>query len=739
MVKKLLYIGHVFHLKTRSNDFFVDILKEEYDITYISYSPYTNTYEGIEIAKKEVYEVLLTWQIMPKMEFLLNNFRFKQGVYIPMYDDAGVRKNVCWHEYKDFKIICFSKTLYNQLRPKGYMVYYIQYFPKPYENIDFGDMKSVFFWQRREDINLDLVRTLLDNIEVNKIHIHKALDPHHHFKESGVFTDKSITYSEWFDTPDEMHDIMMKSALYIAPRAYEGIGMSFLEAMAMGRCVIAPDNPTMNEYIEDGYNGFLYNLGAPRPLSINSIGSVQKNTVQYMKNGYEKWEKKKRDILKWIGKEEIEPTVSVITVVNRDEENYDGIIDSLCRCIESVHSQLYRNIQHLVVADINNPAFFNCIKKYASLGWIENCWESGNHRYEMMSQRIKGEYVTILDADSYFCDKKAIGETVCSLKNSQCDFSFAGCKIEKEDGRVWKEKLPIGGFAVQLPFNYQTMLMKKNVFLDISGIDTKFLDVAVYKYVFDAIMSGENYIKQDLDLIVVKDREHKEKQWELEKAEVFSSIALKYEEDISIEKAFSCLNEKKYPVSLYGKIFESATEKIKNEMKQAIDYTDQKESMVYFKYGKVFIQSQISDQDNSLSIELDLLKRDLDAKETRIHKFKSYFDLLNEWLRLDLQGKSLESYFIKNGYKTVAIYGIGEIGSRLYEALASGISVEVIYAIDKNRKSYLSLPVYNLDQSLPVVDVVVVSTNNIFEEVAKSLRDKVTATIVSIDDVIFEL
>ena len=201
----------------------------------------------------------------------------------------------------------------------------------------------------------------------------------------------------------------------------------------------------------------------------------------------------------------------------------------------------------------------------------------------------------------------------------------------------------------------------------------------------------------------------------------------------------SCLREKKCPVSLYEKIVGSAIEKIKNEMKQAIDYVDLEEGMIHFKYDKVFIQGKISDRDSSLSVEVELLKRNLDAKDARIHKFKSYFDLLNEWLRLELQGKSVESYFIKNGYKTVAIYGIGEIGSRLYEALASGISVEVIYAIDKNRKSYLSLPVYNLDQSLPVVDVVVVSTNNIFEEVAKSLRNKVTATIVSIDDVIFEL
>ena len=76
--------------------------------------------------------------------------------------------------------------------------------------------------------------------------------------------------------------------------------MSFLEAMASGRCVIAPDYPTMNEYIKNGETGFLYNYKKPELLTILNVREIQKNTAEYIKQGYEKWEKEKYKIFDYI-------------------------------------------------------------------------------------------------------------------------------------------------------------------------------------------------------------------------------------------------------------------------------------------------------------------------------------------------------------------------------------------------------------------------------------------------------
>ena len=102
----------------------------------------------------------------------------------------------------------------------------------------------------------------------------QALDPEQKFDEPGALLAAKLEISEWYDTREEMIKDMEKSAVYIAPRLYEGIGMSFLEAMAHGRCVIAPDNPTMNEYITDKVTGYLYNPNQIVPLSLDRIKEI---------------------------------------------------------------------------------------------------------------------------------------------------------------------------------------------------------------------------------------------------------------------------------------------------------------------------------------------------------------------------------------------------------------------------------------------------------------------------------
>ena len=78
--------------------------------------------------------------------------------------------------------------------------------------------------------------------------------------------------------------------------------MSFLEAMAMGKSVIAVNNPTMNEYIEDKKTGYLFDLKNPSEIDISNILKVQENAYKFMKDGYEKWKKDKYKIITFLKK-----------------------------------------------------------------------------------------------------------------------------------------------------------------------------------------------------------------------------------------------------------------------------------------------------------------------------------------------------------------------------------------------------------------------------------------------------
>lgn len=129
----------------------------------------------------------------------------------------------------------------------------------------------------------------------------------------------------------------------------------------------------------------------------------------------------------------------------------------------------------------------------------------------------------------------------------------------------------------------------------------------------------------------------------------------------------------------------------------------------------------------------------IDEKQGKVDKFKSYYNMLNQWLSLKQEGKSLDEYFKENNYKTIAIYGMGEMGNRLYEELKN-TEVEVKYVIDKNAEStYSELDVMDIDDEMPQVDVVIITAVFAFDEIMENIEDKFDCPIISLEDVVYEV
>lgn len=127
-------------------------------------------------------------------------------------------------------------------------------------------------------------------------------------------------------------------------------------------------------------------------------------------------------------------------------------------------------------------------------------------------------------------------------------------------------------------------------------------------------------------------------------------------------------------------------------------------------------------------------------KSEKVDKFKGYYNMLNQWLMLKQEGKSLEKYFVDNGYKTVAIYGMGEMGNRLYDELKNCTEVEIKYAVDQNAAStYAEIEVIDKDDDYAEADVMVVTATFAFDEISEELSAKIDFPIVSLEDVVFEV
>lgn len=64
---------------------------------------------------------------------------------------------------------------------------------------------------------------------MKSLHLHVAMDPNEKITlaKEEIKNKYLVTQSEWFDTREIMQETIEKSSIYIAPRPYEGIGMSF--------------------------------------------------------------------------------------------------------------------------------------------------------------------------------------------------------------------------------------------------------------------------------------------------------------------------------------------------------------------------------------------------------------------------------------------------------------------------------------------------------------------------------
>jgi len=120
-------------------------------------------------------------------------------------------------------------------------------------------------------------------------------------------------------------------------------------------------------------------------------------------------------------------------------------------------------------------------------------------------------------------------------------------------------------------------------------------------------------------------------------------------------------------------------------------------------------------------------------------KHLALFLMMNQWVKVKQDGKNLSAYFERNGYKTIAIYGMSYAGKTLTDEL-KGTNTAVAYGIDKNTNSvYSDVDIVSLEDDLAAVDVVVVTAITFFDEIEEQISAKINCPIISLEDVLYEI
>jgi hypothetical protein len=156
---------------------------------------------------------------------------------------------------------------------------------------DFDTLRG-FLWYRRRDIPPEAAFALTAGTRFASIAIHDAPDPGH----AAPLPDAppphvgALVRTAWSPDGRAFAQALRDANVFFAPRPMEGIGLAFLEAMAAGLCVVAPDAPTMNEYISHGRNGLLHAPGSRAPLDFAHAREIGARARQDIAAGRARWE-----------------------------------------------------------------------------------------------------------------------------------------------------------------------------------------------------------------------------------------------------------------------------------------------------------------------------------------------------------------------------------------------------------------------------------------------------------------
>ena len=83
----------------------------------------------------------------------------------------------------------------------------------------------------------------------------------------------------------------------------------------------------------------------------------------------------------------------------------------------------------------------------------------------------------------------------------------------------------------------------------------------------------------------------------------------------------------------------------------------------------------------------------------------------------------INTYFLKNEIKKIAIYGLGA-GGREFLKIKDRLHVELLYGIDRDAKETQEIPVYTPEEELPEADAVLITLYSHNTEIEKFLNEK---------------
>ena len=293
---RLTYVGHSYHQRTGSTVFVQDLLRTRFEVTPLldeSWLPDRPPLRAVDVNATRP-ERLVFFQLLPRRSELAR-LACRNITWMPMHDNLVhyAPRTLAKLRPAGLKALCFAVADRDRLAAAGFETLHVRYYPPAAEPaLAAASDFSVFFWMRTPDIGWRTVKQLLGAARPSRIVLRVAADPGHALEmptpaERAEY--RVEVHEGWMEQAD-YHRLLTGCSVFIAPRPREGIGQATLEAMAAGLAVVAPDWPTMNEYLRHGETGYLYDLRAPAPIDFRDLARVRAAARAACAAGHAQWQ-----------------------------------------------------------------------------------------------------------------------------------------------------------------------------------------------------------------------------------------------------------------------------------------------------------------------------------------------------------------------------------------------------------------------------------------------------------------
>lgn len=130
---------------------------------------------------------------------------------------------------------------------------------------------------------------------------------------------------------------------------------------------------------------------------------------------------------------------------------------------------------------------------------------------------------------------------------------------------------------------------------------------------------------------------------------------------------------------------------------------------------------------------------ELKSRKVFTERLQYIIRVYDVWMMMKREGKSVEKYLQEHGINSIAIYGMSELGNRLYQELKDSL-IEIKYGMDMNAGIQLKdLRVIRPKDNDENVDAVVVTALTTFDDVKIGLRQKGYTNILALDEILYNL